>query len=212
MIEQLVNGASHRVRHVFSHTVGIEADLLGHGLTLGILLFVGLDDDPPRNTHHSGTRRHFLGHDGIGTHLGPGTDSERAQHLRARPDHDAITQGRVTLALVPAGAAQGHALINSHVIADFGGFTDNDAHAMVNEETTTDLGTRMDLDPGQPAAEIRHQPRQPFQVRAPQHRRQTVNPDGVHAGVASQDFKSVTRRRVTMENTLDIFTQTLKHH
>jgi hypothetical protein len=39
-----------------------------------------------------------------------------------------------------------------------------------------------------------------------------VDPDGMHAGVAGQDFKSVTRRRVSMENTLDIFTQTLEHH
>ncbi|MNF70427.1 hypothetical protein D3C84_523360 [compost metagenome] len=116
------------------------------------------------------------------------------------------------LALVPAGAAQGHALINSDVVADLGGFTDDDAHAMVDEETSTDLGPRMDLDPGQPATEVRHQARQPLQVRAPQHRRQTVNPDGVHAGVAGQDFKSVTRRRVSMEYALDIFTQTLKHH
>ncbi|MNV31191.1 hypothetical protein D3C71_1224900 [compost metagenome] len=212
MIEQLIDGASHRVRHVFSHAVGIKTDLLGHGLALGILLFVGFDDDSPRNPDHGRTRRHFLGHDSIGTHLGTGTDSERAEHFRARPDHDAVTQGRVTLALVPAGATQGHALINSDVVADLGGFTDDDAHAMVDEEATTDLGSRMDLDSGQPAAEVRHQPRQPFQVRAPQHRRQTVNPDGVHAGVAGQDFKSVTRRRVSMEYALDIFTQTLKHH
>jgi hypothetical protein len=39
-----------------------------------------------------------------------------------------------------------------------------------------------------------------------------MNPDGMHARVARQNFKSVTRRRVSMEYALDIFTQTLKHH
>ncbi|MNJ59958.1 hypothetical protein D3C77_556650 [compost metagenome] len=118
----------------------------------------------------------------------------------------------MAFALIPASAAEGHALINSHVITNLGGFTDDDTHAMVDKETTTDLGPRMNLDPGQPATEVRHQPRQPFQFVAPQHAGQSMDPDRMHAGVAGQDFKSVTRRRVSMEYALDIFTQTLEHH
>jgi len=33
----------------------------------------------------------------------------------------------------------------------------------------------------------------------------------MHARVAGQYFKGVARRRVTVENTLDIFSQTLEH-
>lgn len=85
-------------------------------------------------------RGHRLGHHRIGADLGPGTDSERPKHLGARPDHDAILQCRMTLALVPAGAAQGHSLIESDVITNLGGFTNDDPHAVIDEETTPDLG------------------------------------------------------------------------
>jgi hypothetical protein len=118
----------------------------------------------------------------------------------------------MTLAFIPAGATEGHALINGDVITDFSGFTNNDAHAVVDKEAATDLRPGVNFDPGQPATEVRYQPRQPFQLVAPEHPGQTMNPDRMHPGVASQNFKSVTRRRVSMEYALDIFTQTLKHH
>ena len=36
VIEQLTDGARHRIGHVFADAVGIETDLLGHGLALGL--------------------------------------------------------------------------------------------------------------------------------------------------------------------------------
>src|SRR5450830_766386 len=87
VVKQLADGTGHRVGHVFADAVGIEADFLGHGFTFGFLLITDfrLDDDAPWNTNHGRPRRHGLGHHRIGADLGPGTHSERAKHLGARP-------------------------------------------------------------------------------------------------------------------------------
>ncbi len=212
MVEHLANGPGHRVGHVAADAIGVEADLLGHGLAPGLELTVfALDDDPPRNAHRSSAGRHRLGDHRIGADLGPGTDGERPQHLGAGADHHAVLQGRVALALVPAGATQGHALIQRDIVADLGGFADDDAHAMVNEEAPADGGAGVDLDAGHPAPEVGHQARQPFEVALPQGIAQAVQPDRVHAGVAGQHLEGVARRRVSMEYALDIFTQTFEH-
>src|SRR3546814_19933107 len=86
-------------------------------------LFRSLDDDPPRNTHHRGTGRHSLGHHRIGADFRPRPHGERPEHLGAGTDHYAVLPGRVALAFVPTGAAEGHALVQPHVIADTGRFT-----------------------------------------------------------------------------------------
>src|SRR5690554_1558487 len=41
--------------------------------------------------------------------------------------------------------------------------------------------------------------------------RQTMQPNSMQARVAGQYFKGITRRRITVEYTLDIFTHTFKH-
>ena len=48
-----------------------------------------------------------------------------------------------------AGAAQGDALVNEHVIAYFAGFADDDSHAVVDEEATADLCPGVDFDTGE---------------------------------------------------------------
>ena len=120
VIQQLTDGTRYRVRHVFADAIGIEADLLGHGLALGLLLITHfrLDDDPPRNTDNRCARRYSLGHHSIGADLGARTHGKRTEHLRARPDYNAIFQRRVALAFVPGCATQGHALVKGHVITN----------------------------------------------------------------------------------------------
>src|SRR5690606_8369665 len=107
--------------------VGIEADLLGHGLALAVqfgvprLLALIANNDTTGNTHHGGTGRYRFGHHRIGTDLGPGAHGEGPEHLGPGTDHYTVLQGWMALALVPAGATQGHALVQGHVITDLGG-------------------------------------------------------------------------------------------
>ena len=212
MIEQLTDGPRHRIRHVLPQTIGVESILLGNRLALGLLLIGLLGNDPPRNANRGSTGRYGLGHHRIGTDLGTRTDSEGAKHLGAGTHHNPIFKGRMPLALVPAGSTQRHALIESDIIADLGCLADHDAHAVIDKETTTDLCARMNLDPGQPTAERRHQTPQPFPAHPPAGMRDTVQPDGMQAWIASQHLKGIARRRITMEYALNVFPHTLEHH
>src|SRR5690606_7439014 len=90
MIQQLTDCTGDRIGHVLADAVSVETQLLGDGFALGFYIITGLDDDPPRNTHRSRASRHSLGDDSVGTNLGTGTHSERAEHLGARPHYDTI--------------------------------------------------------------------------------------------------------------------------
>src|SRR3990167_8998071 len=211
VIKQLTNGTRHRIRHILTHAISIETKLLGNRLTLGLLLIVSLDDDSPWDADRRGTRRHLFSHHSIGANLRARADRERPQHLGTSTNHDAIFQRRVTLTFVPAGATKGHPLIKGDVIADFGGLTDDNAHAVIDKEASTDLRARMDFDASHPAAEVRHPARQPLPATPPQCMRHAMQPDCMQPRIASDHLKGITRRRVAMKYALDILLHTLKH-
>ena len=77
-----------------------------------------------------------------------------AQHLSACADHDAVTQGRMPLARRPGNAAEGHLVIERHVVADHRGLADDNAHAVVDEEAPADLRAGVDLDARDDAAHV----------------------------------------------------------
>src|SRR5690606_36935992 len=80
----------------------------------------------------------------------------RAYDLRARADDHVVLERRVAFAALAVGgigAAEGDALVDGHVVADLGGLTDH-GEAVVDEEVAADLRAGMDVDRGQPAAEM----------------------------------------------------------
>ena len=52
----------------------------------------------------------------------------------------------MALALLFSGSAEGHALVQNHVVADDGCLTDHHAVAVIDEKVLADLSPRMDLD------------------------------------------------------------------
>ena len=54
----------------------------------------------------------------------------------------------MALAGIFAGTAQRYPVVDGAVIPDLAGLAEHDAHAMVDEQTLTDGGTRVDLDAG----------------------------------------------------------------
>src|SRR5690606_23720587 len=211
MIEQLADRPRNRVGHIRSDTIGIEADFLCHRLAFGFLGIVGFGDHPARDSYRRRPWRHLTGHHGIRTNLGAGAYGKRPKNLRAGADDNPILQGWMAFTLVPAGATQGHAVIKRHVIADLGRFSDNDAHAVIDEKTPTDSRTRMNLDAREPARQVGIQSRQPFAVLAPQPMGHPMKPDRVQARVAGDHLKGISRRGIAMEHALDIFAHTLEH-
>ena len=117
----------------------------------------------------------------------------------------------MTLAFIPTGATQGHPLVERDVITNFSGLTDDNAHAVIDKEASTDLRPRMNLDTGQPATKVRQHARQPLPTRRPQVMGQAMQPDSVQTRIAGQHLKGVARRRIAMEYALNIFSHALEH-
>src|SRR5258706_14512927 len=86
------------------------------------------------------------------------------ENLSSGPNYHVIAQRRMAFSLLVAGAAQGHTLVQQHIVADLRGFPDHYARAMIDEKSPPDRGPRMDFDARQKAAELGEQPRDQFQI------------------------------------------------
>src|SRR5206468_11491785 len=98
------------------------------------------------------------------------------KHLCARSDHDAVAQRRVPLSADASsriGAAQSHVLIDGDLIADVGCLAD-DAKAMIEEEMSSDLCARVNVDPGQEAREVVYQAGDKIELAFPEPVREPV--------------------------------------
>jgi len=111
----------------------------------------------------------------------------------------------MALALVPGGATERHAVIQGAVVADFCGLPHHHPHAVVDEDAAADGGTRVNFDPGEPAADMRGETCQPFPFHAPQLVRQAVDNHGVKARVGGDDLKPRACGRITVEHDGDVF-------
>ncbi len=65
-----------------------------------------------------------------------------------------IFDGGMAFDLMQTGPAQGYAVVDRHMVTDLRRFTDDHAHAMVNENVSTDPRAGMDFDPCNAAHEL----------------------------------------------------------
>ena len=98
---------------------------------------------------------------------------------------------------IERGTAQRDALIDRAIVPNLGGLSDHYPHAMINKDTPSDLGARVNLNSGRPARELRHESSQPTQIRLPETMRQPVQRQSVHAGIARQDLQFASGSGIT---------------
>ena len=117
-----------------------------------------------------------------------------AQHGSTGIDGDIVLDGGVAAlapqALTAPGGqrAQGHTLVNLYIVADNGGFTDNDACTVVNEEVLADSCAGVDVDTGDAVRMLGHNSRQHRYIQKIQFVSQTVDSDGIQTGVGENDL------------------------
>lgn len=87
----------------------------------------------------------ILEDDAPGTNSGSDTDGDIAEDLCPGPDQHPVEDFRVTVAALLAGAAQGDFVENGDIVADNGGFSDNDARGVVEENALADDGGGVDV-------------------------------------------------------------------
>lgn len=78
----------------------------------------------------------------------------RAEDCGVSADEDIVADGWMAFALVFAGAAEGNVVEDHAVRADFGGFTDDDTYAVIDEEAFADLGAWMDFDASEETGDL----------------------------------------------------------
>src|SRR3546814_16964410 len=89
--------------------------------------------------------------------------------------------------------------------ADLRSFTNDHAHAVIDEKAPPDARARMNLNASEPARQIRVEARQPLQLMRPQPVADAMPPDRMQARIARQHFPRTARGRVAIQNAGDIF-------
>ena len=160
---------------------------------------VALAYKPGWVAHCGGAGRHGFYDDGIGSDARAFADRESAQNFRAGADNNAaFKRGMALFAFVKSCSAQRHALINRAVVANHGGFANDNAAAVINEYPASEDGSGVNFDSGQRAAQMRNKTAKPLPVSDPQTVRQTMYDNGVQAGVAGNDFQPAARGGVAL--------------
>src|SRR5690606_14780933 len=94
--------------------------------------------------------------------------------------------------------AQGHHLVEPYAVADDGGFADDHARAMVDEEALADGGARVDVDARVRVRDLGHDARKHGHAQPVQYAGQAVMDHRAYAGIAQQHFVYAVRRRVAL--------------
>src|SRR5579884_691820 len=163
-----------------------------------------LNDNAAGHTHHRGIRWHVAQHNGVGADLRAGAHGEAAQHLGARANRHTVFNGRMALARLFASAAQGHALQDRDVVANLGRFADDHTGTVVDEQAGADLGSRVNLDLGQEAVDLRQRASEDAAVVAIEPMSDAVQQQCMKAGVGEDYFPRRCRGGVALEDGLHV--------
>lgn len=131
------------------------ADRIGQMPVLQQFLFLVLNSDPadrddaPRDTDNRRVGFDRFDHDRPGPDAHPISDRYVAQHFGARADDHVVAERWMTLGFLMSRTPESDTLVEQHVIADHGGFSDHDPHAVIDEEPPAYRRPGVDLDPGQ---------------------------------------------------------------
>ena len=115
------------------------------------------------------------------------------------------------LALVPGRPAERDTVVEGDIIADFGGFADHDAHAVVDEESVSDGGARMDFDAAHEPADLGDEPSGKLEAADPQPVAHPVEHEGVETGIAKNHFQKIAHGGVAPEGCTHVVPEGLEH-
>ena len=136
---------------------------------------------------------------------------EGTEHLGARADEHAVSDGWVAFAGVVAGSAEGNALIYGHVVADHGRFADNNTGSVVNEKTFSDGGGGMYFYTGFANRLLGNVSGDKLMPVAVEEVGSSVHTDGAQSRIEKKYFQRGTCRRVSRLDGIYIFFQSVKH-
>ena len=102
----------------------------------------------------------------------------------------------MALPLVLTRAAQRDAVVKQAIVSHLGRLPDDDAHAVVNDQTAADFGAGMNFNARPATAPLAHHPGQELQVMAVQEMGDAVIDHRVHPWIKQENLQTAPRRRV----------------
>jgi len=164
-----------------------------------------------RHTHGSSIRWYVNEDDGAGANFGIIADRDRPKDDGPRTDRDAVSQGGMTAsALHVALPAECDAMVKRTVVADYGGFTDNDTGSVVDEQAIADRGSGVNFDERPRPHDLRDESGDKPPAPTPQHVGQPIPPDRVKAREHPKRFGPRARRRVTIQRHREVLANSLE--
>src|SRR5581483_6082383 len=163
-----------------------------------------LADDLGRHAGNRDIVRHRLDHDRARRDTRAMADLDIAQNLRARADHHAAADFRMTVLMLLAGAAERDVMQDRHVVLDDGGLTDDEAGRMVEENAAADLRRRIDValeDRGRAALQVK---RKILAALAIEPVREAMRLDGVKALIVEHGLDEAAGSRIAVDGRDDV--------
>ena len=117
----------------------------------------------------------------------------------------------MALLFFQAGAAQGYAMVDGHVVAHDGGLANHHSHAVVDEEPSSDGRAGMNLNPGPEAGDLREVARQQTEAMPPEPVIQVMHPHRVKSRIVQQHGEPAGGRRIAVQHGLNVFSNGLQH-
>lgn len=134
------------------------------------------------------------------------THGKGPKKLRMGSDEYVVPDGGVTFPGFFSRTAQGYAVVNGAIVADFCRFSDNDAHSVVNQKSASNGGCGMDFDPRPSSCVLRDHPRDQLVIMAVKEICNPMIDQNVQPGVAEKDLKVRAGGRVSLPNGFNIVT------
>ena len=100
--------------------------------------------------------------------------------------------------------AKGNALINFYIVANNGGFTDNNAGAVVDEEVLTHGGAGVNVNAGDAVGVLCHNPGEHRHIQGVQHVGQPVYGNGKQTGIGKNNLCHTGGCRVAVIGSLQV--------
>src|SRR5690625_1460101 len=102
-------------------------------------------------------------------------------------------------ALFFTAAPKNYALIKCHIVANFGRFTNDDSHTVIDEDALANLGTRVDLDAGEKAVDMGDQPGDEIKPMSVKEMGHPVHLQCMKPRIAGEHLQQRTSRRIAIK-------------
>ncbi len=135
------------------------------------------------------SRGDVFGDDGVRADATAVTEVDRAEDFCAGPDEDLVAHGGVAFDGIELHSAQGDPMKNNAVVADFGRFTNDDAHAVIDHQASAKRRPRVNFYAREPAAQFTKKTGNEKEFMAIKKIRHTMKEHGLGTRIEQDDLQ-----------------------